>query len=111
MARLGSGRATSSSSTVGVVRADGFGDQQVDALAAVGVEPERVYSVRMSGKRDDRPGLAEMLKFAHEGDTVVVVALDRLGRSLPMVIRTIDDLQAAAFPACARCPPIVPARP
>lgn len=31
---------------------------------------------------------------AREGGTVTVLALDRLGRSLPSIIKTIDDLQA-----------------
>jgi len=29
------------------------------------------------------PGLAELLRYVRAGDTVVVVALDRRGRSLP----------------------------
>jgi DNA invertase Pin-like site-specific DNA recombinase len=48
----------------------------------------------MSGARNDRPGLAELLNYAREGDTITVVALDRLGRSLSHVISTIDCLQA-----------------
>ena len=34
----------------------------------------------MSGARDDRPGLAALLDYVREGDTVVVWKLDRLGR-------------------------------
>lgn len=67
-------------------------DHQLDALKAAGVDPDHVYSDKMSGTRDDRPGLAALLTYARSGDTIVVVALDRLGRSLPMIIRTIDDL-------------------
>lgn len=65
-------------------------DQQLDALHAAGVE--RVFTDKMSGTRDDRPGLAELLAYAREGDTVVVVALDRLGRSLSGIIRTVEAL-------------------
>src|SRR5664280_3183416 len=46
----------------------------------------------MSGVREDRPGLAQVLDYVRAGDTVVVVALDRLGRSLSGVIRTIETL-------------------
>ncbi len=56
-------------------------DQQLDALAAAGVSG-RVFTDTMSGTRDDRPGLAELMAYARAGDTVTVVALDRLGRSL-----------------------------
>lgn len=36
----------------------------------------------MSGVREDRAGLLALLDYVRPGDTVVVVALDRLGRSL-----------------------------
>ena len=67
-------------------------DQQTDALTAAGVPAERIYSDTMSGKRDDRPGLAAMLAYARTGDTVVVIALDRLGQSLSGIIRTLGTL-------------------
>jgi DNA invertase Pin-like site-specific DNA recombinase len=67
-------------------------DQQHDALRAAGVE--RIFDDKMSGSRNDRPGLAALLDYAREGDTVTVVALDRLGRSLSGIIRTIEELQA-----------------
>jgi DNA invertase Pin-like site-specific DNA recombinase len=46
-------------------------DQQLDVLSAAGVG--RVFTDVMSGTRDDRPGLAELLAYARAGDTVVVV--------------------------------------
>jgi DNA invertase Pin-like site-specific DNA recombinase len=67
-------------------------DAQVDALVAAGVDPERIYSDVLSGARDDRPGLAALLAYAREGDKIVVVALDRLGRSLGHMVRTIESL-------------------
>lgn len=69
-------------------------DAQLDALVAAGVEPDRVYADVLSGARSDRPGLAALLNYAREGDTIVVVALDRLGRSLSHMVKTIEDLQA-----------------
>jgi DNA invertase Pin-like site-specific DNA recombinase len=66
-------------------------DQQLDALRAAGAE--KIFTDQMPGFRDDRPGLIALLDYAREGDTVIVVALDRLGRSLTSVIATIDDLQ------------------
>lgn len=69
-------------------------DAQRDALVEAGVDPSRIYSDVMSGARDDRPGLAALLDYAREGDTIVVVALDRLGRSLGHMVQTIEALQA-----------------
>lgn len=69
-------------------------DQQFDALVAAGVETERIYSDQLSGARTDRPGLTALLATARPGDQIVVVALDRLGRSMIHVIQTIEDLVA-----------------
>jgi len=66
-------------------------DQQLDALAAAGVSG-RVFTDTMSGTRDDRPGLAELMAYARAGDTVTVVALDRLGRSLSGIVQTVKTL-------------------
>lgn len=67
-------------------------DQQTDALRAAGVNPDRTWTEKMSGKRDDRPELAALLKYARPGDTIVVWRLDRLGRSLSHLVRTVADL-------------------
>ncbi|OBH87974.1 resolvase [Mycobacterium scrofulaceum] len=69
-------------------------DQQFDALTAVGVDPSRVYSDRLSGTstREQRPGLAALLDYAREGDAIVVVGIDRLGRNAAEVMATIREL-------------------
>ncbi len=51
-----------------------------------------MFTDRRSGVRDDRPGLTELLNYVRAGDTVVVIALDRLGRALSGVIRTVERL-------------------
>lgn len=68
-------------------------DLQVDALAELGIKEEHIYTDKISGAKDDRPGLEACLKALREGDTLVVWKLDRLGRSLRHLINTIDDLQ------------------
>lgn len=65
-------------------------DGQIDALKAAGAE--KIYRDVMSGGRDDRPDLLKMLDAVRPGDTVIVVALDRLGRSLPGIIKTVAHL-------------------
>ena len=54
-------------------------DQQNTALAAAGVT--KTFSDTMSGAKDDRPGLAALMQYVRQGDTVVVWKLDRLGRN------------------------------
>jgi DNA invertase Pin-like site-specific DNA recombinase len=69
-------------------------DQQVDALTAAGVDPDRVYSDKLSGTsaREQRPGLAALLGYARPGDAIVVVGIDRLGRDAAEVMTTIREL-------------------
>ena len=65
-------------------------DQQQTALEAAGVT--KFFSDTMSGARDDRPGLAELLAYVRDGDTVVVWKLDRLGRNLAHILATVKEL-------------------
>lgn len=69
-------------------------DQQHDALIAAGVDAERLYDDKLTGTstREQRPGLAALLDYAREGDTIVVVGIDRLGRNAAEVMTTIRDL-------------------
>lgn len=68
-------------------------DAQFAALAAAGLGSDRGFTDELSGAvNTDRPGLAVPLHYARDGDTVVVTAIDRLGRSVAEVTRTIVDL-------------------
>ncbi|WP_264073621.1 recombinase family protein, partial [Mycolicibacter minnesotensis] len=68
-------------------------DAQLAALSAAGVDQNRVYTDKLSGAASTaRPGLAALLDYARPGDAVVVAAIDRLGRSVAEVTRTIADL-------------------
>jgi len=69
-------------------------DQQADALTAAGVNANRLYSDKLSGTstREQRPGLAALLDYAREGDAIVVVGIDRLGRNAAEVMTTIREL-------------------
>jgi DNA invertase Pin-like site-specific DNA recombinase len=65
-------------------------DQQQAALHTAGVA--KTLSDIMSGARDDRPGLAELMAYVREGDTVVVWKLDRLGRNTLHILETVKAL-------------------
>lgn len=50
------------------------------------------YSETISGtKEPDKRKLGELLKTANEGDTIIVTELSRLGRSLMMIMKVLDD--------------------
>ena len=63
---------------------------QQDALTAAGCQ--ELYTDTASGSLAERPGLTAAFSHLRSGDTLVVWRLDRLGRSLPHLIRTITEL-------------------
>lgn len=68
-------------------------DLQIDALRAAGCE--KVYEEKISGAAKDRPQLDNLLdEILRAGDTLTVWRLDRLGRSLPHLVKTVEDLKA-----------------
>ncbi|QXL85804.1 recombinase family protein [Comamonas sp. NLF-1-9] len=64
---------------------------QIDALQQAGCEI--IYQEKISGSSTDRPELDHCLKALRPGDTLVVWRMDRLGRSLAHLVRTITDLE------------------
>lgn len=71
------------------------GDQslalQLDALKAANCQ--RIFTDKQSGAVQDRDGLNQALAFVRTGDTLCVWRLDRLGRSLPHLIKVIGELK------------------
>ena len=66
---------------------------QREALAALGVAPDRVYVDHgLTGANRDRPGLREALAACRSGDTLTVTKLDRLARSVPDARDIADEL-------------------
>ena len=78
-----------------VSKADGTQllDSQLDALLEAGVDTDRIYEDRASGRHDHRPGLEACLKALQPGNTLVVWKLDRLGRNLKDLVTTVEKLQ------------------
>jgi DNA invertase Pin-like site-specific DNA recombinase len=68
---------------------------QLDALRAAGCE--RLFEDLASGAKESRPGLDEALAFARKGDELVVWRLDRVGRSLPHLVKFITHLREAGI--------------
>src|SRR5712691_11214338 len=69
-------------------------DLQRDALRKAGVTAKHIYTDKITGTKEERPGLTEALSHLREGDTLVVWRLDRLGRSLKHLIETVTALQS-----------------
>jgi DNA invertase Pin-like site-specific DNA recombinase len=69
-------------------------DGQVDALVRAGVPAENIYGDVRSGAKWDRPGLVSLRDGRmRAGDTLKVVALDRLGRSLSEMVKLLGWIE------------------
>lgn len=66
---------------------------QIDALKAAGVDKPHLFTDKISGSREARPGLDACLQKLKTGDTLIVWRLDRLGRSIRHLIDMIEDLR------------------
>jgi DNA invertase Pin-like site-specific DNA recombinase len=68
-------------------------DQQHDVIAAAGIIPDRVFTDTASGRAgSNRPAWTQCMGYLREGDQLVVVAVDRLGRSVREVAAALDEL-------------------
>ena len=68
-------------------------DLQIDALLSHGVMKKNLFCDKLSGAKEDRPGLAACNAALRNGDTLVVWRLDRLGRSMRHLVNMIEDLK------------------
>jgi DNA invertase Pin-like site-specific DNA recombinase len=75
---------------IGSIRVRSLGqntDRQLE-----GIQVDRTFTDKVSGKDTNRPKLQEMLEFARDGDTVVVHSMDRLARNLDDLRRMVQLL-------------------
>lgn len=68
-------------------------DRQIDALHGAGIDDADIFRDRISGARQSRPGLDDLLSRVRPGDTITVASMDRLGRSALHVLSTLADLE------------------
>ena len=54
----------------------------------------RVFVDVISGRQFERPGLSELIDHARQGDSLCIIRLDRLGRSLKELLETVENLKA-----------------
>ncbi|EJF20611.1 MULTISPECIES: recombinase family protein [Citrobacter] len=71
-------------------------ENQKQQIADAGYSVTRWFSDEaVSGaiKAGERPGFGELLSYVREGDTLIVIAIDRLGRNTIDVLSTVEKLQ------------------
>lgn len=76
-----------------VSMADQNCQRQIDELTRFGVSPLDIFTDAASGKDMDRPGWQALWKDIREGDLVVTLSVDRLGRDVIQILQTVEALQ------------------
>ena len=77
---------------VGYVRVSSEQQNLARQLESIGIV-DRLFQDKVSGgRRADRTGLAECLRYIRDGDTVRVASMDRLARSLADLQQIVDEI-------------------
>ena len=69
-------------------------DRQIRALRKAGIADADIFTDKISGIAESRPGLDSLLLQLRRGDTVTVTSLDRLARSTRQLIELSDRFNA-----------------
>lgn len=82
---------------IGYVRvstSDQSTSRQYADFEKAGIQLDKIYEEKLSGKDMSRPQLEAMLDFVREGDILYVESISRLGRSLKDLFEIVGRLEA-----------------
>lgn len=68
-------------------------DQNTERQFVLLKDCQKIFQDKLSGGTTSRKGFKEMMEFIREGDIVVVVELDRLGRNNKELTDTMNEIQ------------------
>jgi len=68
-------------------------DNQLEALTQAGCQ-KVIHGKQSGSSKENDTKLAELVEYVRDGDVVVVTKLDRLGRSLKMILQVLEDIHA-----------------
>ena len=77
-------------------------NRQMDAMAALGIPPERVYLEKQSGKNTKRPQLQMLMETVQKGDKVIVESISRFARNTRDLLELVERLTAKSVSRFAR---------
>jgi len=66
-------------------------NNQLEALEQAGCQ-KVIHGKQSGSSKENDQKLAELVEYVRDGDVVVVTKLDRLGRSLKMILQTLEDI-------------------
>lgn len=68
-------------------------NNQLEALQQAGCE-KVIHGKQSGSSKENDNKLAELVDYVRDGDVVIVTKLDRLGRSLKMILQTLEDIHS-----------------
>jgi len=75
---------------IGYIRVSSFDQNSERQLE--GIQLDKIFTDKVSGKDVQRPQLIALLDYVREGDTVVVHSMDRLARNLDDLRRLVQEI-------------------
>lgn len=66
--------------------------EQIDEISSKGVDKQNIFAEKMTGTKSNRPAWIHLMNTVQSGDEILVTKLDRLGRSLQVILKEIDQL-------------------
>ena len=83
---------------VGYLRVSALDQSEVRQLD--GMQLDKRFTDKVSGRDRNRPGLEQMIEFVREGDTVLCHSMDRLARNLDDLRLLVKHLTAKGVQVC-----------
>ena len=69
-------------------------DRQITELLKQGINEREIYADKQSGKDFNRPKYQALKNVLHEGDTLIIKSIDRLGRNYNEILNEWQEITA-----------------
>lgn len=69
-------------------------DRQIEVAKQLGIDDANIFCDKISGIKEHRPALDDLLSRLREGDSVTVLSFDRLARSTKQLLALSEKLNA-----------------
>lgn len=67
--------------------------EQINELKRMGVDESNIFAEKMTGTKENRPEWQHLMGVLVPNDELVVTKLDRLGRSLRVILKEVEELE------------------
>lgn len=67
-------------------------NEQIDKIKSKGVAINNIFAEKITGTKSDRPEWLKLVQTVQPGDVIIATKLDRLGRSLQVILKEVNEL-------------------